>query len=836
MFSTSLSFARYYVSVSSGNWSDPLVWNAACNIPTLHASTNLTITNSNNFTATFTSPSSTSSITGVIVHCIARGTTDWIMTLQENSVDTVAISTLTFANRVTNGWTFFKFDNPYLVSTTTAGYYRFKLRTNAVDTGTAAADSGGTLISYLAIYDDNGVPDREDNVWILSPNNVGNLVVTLEGDRYAGNGAETAIYKSRSIGNAVSLNCGGVLSWDTVANSTLTVKGNVVCANDGELAMGTTTTVIPAGIIAKLRFNENGTTVNYGLSVLGFGKCKMQGASKSVWKTHLSTGIGTVESPLITMDEVNWDIGDEIVVTATSDSSNNYLETENMFILNKLNTTTYILATTLGGATAGFTYTHSTGAWVINIERNVIIESTASAVYAAYFTNQANGAGDMDIDWARFNYMGGGVTGKVGVQLAYGSGVYGDCDYTVSYNPLNSAFDITQTAIPETNTGLVAFTNAACHYSFIFALGMCNRTLEDCFALKRFLYGYYLAVASGNRFIRCYAIGINYNQTWYCAGYIIGTANNNYFSECEAHACRAQAIFIDSPVGLIFENCKFGTIGKNWSYDVYVSASKYYEITFINSYFGSNGLISGYSQSLVGAIVKFHGNNGAGNDHIWYTPEGIGRSTGTGLVDTTVRTADSLALRLNPMDDSIGFPWEFKILAKSNTAVYCVGFLQRNSVFSEGLVKVELCYPNSDIVADTYTMSTTTGTWEAFTVSFNNTLSVDAYSKVKITAISNTAGAYLYVDDIYNGGNKITSLDTWDNGQPSSIMFDQLGDVMAFWVTPKTLMNITGSMGKEIVDIGTYSLHASTSATSIENKVDKIDIKTDDNSALIMGK
>jgi len=50
--------------------------------------------------------------------------------------------------------------------------------------------------------------------------------------------------------------------------------------------------------------------------------------------------------------------------------------------------------------------------------------------------------------------------------------------------------------------------------------------------------------------------------------------------------------------------------------------------------------------------------------------------------------------------------------------------------------------------------------------------SVSRYAQVKITGVTSTAGAYFFVDDLYDAGtgNKVAGLDLWDEGQPSQIM------------------------------------------------------------------
>lgn len=79
-------------------------------------------------------------------------------------------------------------------------------------------------------------------------------------------------------------------------------------------------------------------------------------------------------------------------------------------------------------------------------------------------------------------------------------------------------------------------------------------------------------------------------------------------------------------------------------------------------------------------------------------------------------------------------------------------------------------------------------------------LNLDIFVNSNCTAKSVTVGAYCYIDDLYNGTNKITALDTWDEGMPSPIMFEQLGDAAAVWAIPTNALGTQGTTGKKLID------------------------------------
>lgn len=266
-------------------------------------------------------------------------------------------------------------------------------------------------------------------------------------------------------------------------------------------------------------------------------------------------------------------------------------------------------------------------------------------------------------------------------------------------------------------------------------------------------------------------------------------------------------------VGCRVNNSEIGIASGNYTdhtNDINVTGG-YADVVFDNSTFGSATLVGGAANLSNTSVIAFNDFNATEKNHIWYDNYGVARSTGTGLTDTTVRTSGSLGLRLAPTSLT-GFSWSFQVLARANTIVPVTGFLRKNTAFGTDVVTVDMYLPGSTTPDDTYTMSNTTEAWEPFTVSANYTGSVDLYATVTITAKTATSSAYLYVDDIYNGTNPITALDVWEDGQPSPIMFEQLGDAQAtagaVWGYSNTSAEFTtsGTAGNKLKSLKNASL------------------------------
>jgi hypothetical protein len=202
--------------------------------------------------------------------------------------------------------------------------------------------------------------------------------------------------------------------------------------------------------------------------------------------------------------------------------------------------------------------------------------------------------------------------------------------------------------------------------------------------------------------------------------------------------------------------------------------------------------------------------DGSTSKHRWYTNTGSAWTSGSGLTDTTVRTAGSLALVIKPENATTGFSWVFKIPANPTSQVGVFGYGYRNATFSSGTFKIDLFLPGTLLTATpdaTKTLATTTGTWDLpWNLSAYYSGSVARYAQVRVTAITATAGAYAFIDDLYDAGtgNKVAGLDLWDEGQPSQIMVQS-----DFSVVPSAVWGYSDSntqantMGQRQVDVAT---------------------------------
>lgn len=814
------------VAAASGVWSAAATWNSVTNTPTIHATSNATVGTSAIFSATFTAPNTTNAATGVMIYITQQSTaaTTLTATLQESGVDTAAAVTITLSNVSVIGasglgnnegtYVYLRLPTPYVFTTTGAGAYRWKL---VVNTGSilVANNSGATNFFYRSTDDRTGAPASTDEAFIVGQNATTDITVTVDSSQTIGNGTYTGLTNNvgtdRQIGYAVVISENGILAWDTTADATLTHKGSIDIGSGGEWRMGTVASPTPAARIAKSRFDWGAATNGqFGFNIGRFGKFICQGVAKSstsLWKTKYASGSGTTASPLVTADAVDWSVGDEIIVGATSNNATNYNESERKFIRTKNSATSYTLADTSGGAESGLSHTHTTDAWILNLQRNVILDSTDTAKGYS-LSNRCTVAGNVDCDWVRFETLAGVVLLAFDVDTAADNNSNPTAlpafDYCVIYRVVG-----TRPGWQASRSGLLSFTGLIFTQSNTtiggaLSLSGSNKTYTDCFAIDNNGVGVQFVNAFNTTFNRVYVI--SNCKTTTTVGGICFQGGGGSFNNCEIHANRARGIYCHNPsidsrlgaLGAIFTNLLCGTKGTNAIDFDFSAAGNISDATFINSTFGSVTFVANYLSATSGSIAKFQTLNLTANNHIWYTNTGIARSSGAGLVDTTTKTAGNFAARIAPENAGVGFVWEFLVGIKANSAASVFGFAQKNAAFGSSVCTIELFLPGSTAADATATLDNTTGSWQVFNLAANYTGSVAAFATVRITAKTTTAAAYVYFTDFYNGTNVLTGLQAWYQGRPTPVMTDLLGDPASVWAILENTQTTPGTMGYEI--------------------------------------
>ena len=800
----------YRINNNAGNWDSATLWDTVVNVPTMHATTNITVTGTL-FTAVFTAPNTTNYSTGIAFFVNAVGSAGTITcTLQEYNgatwVDTAATGAFTVTNLTANSLAYLRWGTAYQYATTTVGYYRVKyVLTGGAGTTRFNANSAGTASAYLASDDRTGALGATDDVFVVGDNTTSRTVTINNTSASCGSGTWTGTISHRAIGVAVTVGAYGILKSSTAASSTLTSLGSIEIAG-GELNM----TPANRGYLASIIFNENGTSCNYGLACLNssIGKLTLQGHTRTSWMGTYVSGAGTAADPLITT-ALDLAVGDEIHVAPTE----GYAQGERKYIKTVNSSTSYVIANSVGGAESALAYTHDAGADIFSVTKNVVIKTDdATEGFFASFENST--AGNVDIDETRFENVGSTLANKAGIYVGTISTLPSTyIDNSVCYNVLYQGFvfNTNPASGSKTYTNLISGFNKSNNVNNAYSLTVSS-------AVKSLIFTNVIAydfgrsginmsgpahTLAGVKAIACsQQIATNF-------GLVCSTASNLTATNFESYSNRGYGIDLLSITPGNFTNAQLGIKGSNDAGDIFCALDSYNDVLFTDSNFGSASFVVGYLNQTTGSKVNFHNKNDLSMAHFSYTPEGINQCTGTGLADTTEITAGSKTLRLAPESTSPGDTVEFLVYTKANTPIAVYGTALMNAALAGDAgasATVEIWIPGvtSASATTTLTKNTTANIWS---LSANYTGTVNGFSTVKINAKSTTAGAYLYIDNIFNGTNAITSFDTWHKGQPSPIMFEQLGDAAAVWAVLTSTLTTSGTIGnlvKKLLTVGKF--------------------------------
>lgn len=806
-----------YTANSSGNLSAAATWDSQVAAVDVNTASTVSLTTGGSFTAVFTAPNTTDGATGVWVDISTAPSVNITATLYESGVATASVATIASAD-VTTGWVYFRLAAPYVFTTVAAGAYKWSIASVGSNSGSCYYTGSAGVIGSISTKNVTGTPGIADQIFVGAHNCTTAITVTVDGtagDVEGGSMAFGSAGYSATSAHLTSVFIGGssvagtaVLKWDTAATAKLRYDSVLMVGKGGELQMGTVATPYPSGQTATLEV-VGSTSGGFGIMCNSGGRVIMQGAALADYDTTYVSGSGTAASPLIVADSVDWTVNDRIVITGTSANATNYNETETRFIKTKNSANSYVLSSTAGGAEAALTYTHDTNAVVLNVERNVIV--TAVTNLAQSIILNGNTSGNVNIDWAEILYLGNTI------------GSYAEPTvYTAQYQyglEANGIVNMDYSVINATNTiGMLLLATTANTYThnifrsqgngsstsnrvsqLLIPSTTANQTFNDCYFLNNNKIGVLYRGANCN-FTRLTCVGNAKTSQTYNTGAFHMAGSSCTITDSNFHANRPADILGLSCAAIRFNSCNLSTKGAS-AIGVLIDTYTANFMLFDSCNVSATAICSGYLTGAVGGtLIAFDTLNGTTNNHRWYTEYGSAQSTGSGLSDTTVRTSGTLNVRLAPEEATTGFKFEYKILAVPTKAVFALGFLERNAAFATDTCLVELFLPGSTVADASQTMATTVGTYLPFSIAATYSGTESRYATVRISAKSTTAAAYIYVADLFNGTNNITNFNTWSEGQPSSIMFEQLGDAAAVWAVPTSTLTTSGTTGEKLVD------------------------------------
>lgn len=726
-----------------------------------------------------TAPNLTNKITGCWIN-IATAPTNGGNLIVEAMESGVVKASATINNAdIQLGLNYVRYATPYQFATLTASAYTVRVRNSVNTSGYGQLRTAAANLWFMFTYDTATTIGATDDVWVAGFHDSGltTKTLTISGTSNSwGSATATALGGATvSMGAAVTIGTGGTFKFDTSASTTLTLNGSVWVNSPTAVfdMRGSATKSIINTLIFSMA--ANGDQGLHSATQTAGGQILTTGATYNIYTTYAS-GLGTAASPMITNIAWDADVGDEIVIGGGSD----YTKNETKYIKTRNSSTSFVLCNTPGGAESALANTHAAGSHIANLTRNVIIKpsNTSRGWYSYHYSST-----DSNFNYTRMEYSDCSSGRAVAPSVNSLSSFDGVVFYNNSISGRTTLVVRGNDATPQTHNGIILYNTQGGNFTAQSGIGFqttSNKTLTNCFQFNApgstsscgFIS---LGVSStSNTFENCHSYGGNAGNS--VIGYAIGifSSNANTFNNCSINGARRNAVYFSTASGNTFNNCNFGTIASN-TIDIFTVSSSLNQAYFNASSFGSATLISNYLNQLDTSLIKFQDMDGNTSKHRWYTNYGSWWSAGSGLTDTTVRTASSLALVSKPENASTGSSWVFKVPANPTSQVGIFGYVYRNSTFSSGTLKVELFLPGTLLTGTpdaTYTFPTTTSSWLPFNISAYYSGSVARYAQVRITGVTATSGAYFFIDDLYDAGtgNKVAGLDLWDEGQPSQIM------------------------------------------------------------------
>lgn len=738
-------------------------------------SSSVSVTTSGAVSTGFTAPNLVNKATGVWLACtVVPASGNFIVELLESGV-VKASATINNADIVT-GFIYARFATPYQFATLTASAYTVRVKNSAVNSG-SLRQSGATTLLYQVTYDTATTLGATDDAWIGGFNDSGltpkTWTISGTGTSF-GSGADTSLPTTWATGWGLMVGKGGSVVFDNTASASMTVRGGIGVYKGGLFDMRANASDITK--VSTLIMDCNAGDGNYALTSPGSGlggQILTTGMTVNTVNKYAS-GTGTSADPVITQTDHGFRLNDEVVFGGASD----YLKNETRYVKSIPATNQLVLSTTIGGAEAALTQTHAAGSYIGSMTRNSVIKSLTSTRGFSILSISTDVSPVSDFSYTRCEYPNC-LSGRA---LQFGSGVQNSTfDGLVLYN--NSAAGRASInwagSTPQTVSNVILYNTRGANYSaqsgLTFAAAL-NKTIDGLYHFADPSSTTNCAMLSiqstsvNNTINNAHSYGANASNGG--AGYSIGVfGSGNTFNNCTVNAARIQGVILYQAVLNTFNNCNFGTIATN-TIDVKVDTTTLVRAIFSGCSFGSATTVSQYLLGLEGTEVALFEMDGNTAKHRWYNNHGSFWSSGAGLTDTTVRTPGSLALAIKPEDNTNGIYWEFLIPAVPSSQCGIFGYAYRNANFSAGTFKVELFLPGSTVADASYTFATTTGSWLPFNISAYYGGSTSRYATVRITAVTATAGAYAFIDDLYDAGtgNKVAGLDLWYQGKPSPVM------------------------------------------------------------------
>lgn len=775
--------------------------------------TNISVTAAGITSLGNTAPNTTNQAVGVLLAVVSLpSSSNFIVELLESGV-VKATETINLADMKV-GYMYVRFATPYTFATTSAGAYTVRVKSSSGTQGVLRTITAGNLWNQI-VYNSGTSLGATDDVWIggyVQNTGVTTKTLTISGTSNSwGSGADNAMVSTTqwTMGAATTIFQGGSLVFDTTASTTLTQLGSVVVYRNGLFDMRANASDITK--VNTLSFNQQATDGRFGIlhpsNGLG-GQILTTGMTVPVYAQY-SSGNGTSANPVVTQANHGLSVNDELVFGGATD----YLKNEVRYVKSIPASNQLVLSSTIGGAESALTQTHQAGSYIGNLTRNSVIKNTTTTAGFWIMNFDSNQTPVSSYNYTRAEYpnclSGKGIAFNGASSTTVNGNDATHDGFVVYHNSAAARNTITLTGVvAQTITGVILYNTRGTNYAA--QSGYCMQAASN----KTVNYLLHFADPSGttnaagislngavsNTINHFHSYGANANNGG--SGYALGVFSsfNNNIKNSSIDSSRIQGLYYSSSLNNTFTDCTFGSAGTN-AIDIFTVSSTYNTALFTNNTFASATLISNYLNQLDGSDIKFHKYQQTAHKHRWYTNRGYAQATGTSLEDTTVRTASSYNIKINPENNSGGFVWEFTVKSIVDQISFLKAYLRKNTQMGASTAKVEIFLPGTDTTGtadDIFTASSTTGTWQDFVIGKAYAGTENTEALIRVTAISSTASAAIYLADFFDSTE---ALNSWFEAKPSRIVAPSDFTAVAglLWSYPDT-GTTSGTMGRRQVD------------------------------------
>lgn len=772
----------------------------------MHASSNVSVTTSGVTSAGATAPNLVNAATGIPIYINSLPSTgNYTVELMESGVSK-ASATINLAD-MQLGTNYVRFGSAYTFATLTASAYTAKVTNTTANSGTLVQATSG--LWFLISYDSTSTPGTSDDVIGAGWHNAGLTPKTWTPTGTANSfGAGTV----KNLGSSVTrtmqaglmIGNGFTYKHDTTADCTTEIRGAIFVTKGGHFDISANTSDIE--IVSKLIINSDVANADYGIHIPPNFNGKVTTTGMTVeHRTKYLSGTGTAADPIITDGAHNLKINDELIVPGLTYNGN-----QNRFAISFPAANQIVVSTTAGGAEAAITNTPAAGVWIGNLTRNCVVASKTNTRGYYLYNNAASGE-SCNFDYTRWEYAscvsGPNLQFVVSTTAVISHSMNGMVGYHNS-TAGRTSWTVAGTVTQDIND-CILYETLGSNYSGQSGLGLQSASNKTINRLMHYAApgstsncaGLSLTSSSTNNIINdSHFYGATANNG--SLGYAIGltTTSGNTFNNCTVNNSRVRAIYATDGSNNTFNNCNFGTVGTNVQ-DIFAASNSLITMLFNNCNFGSATLVANYLNTLDGSEFLFHNYQATAHKHRWYTNRGWAQATGTGLEDTTVRTASSYNIKINPENATGGFIWEFSIKSIVDQIAFFKAYLRKNSTMGTDDAKVELFLPGTDLAgtADAiFNASDVADTYQNFMISELYSGDEDTEAIIRVTVTSATAGAAVYMADFYDSTG---ALNSWAKAKPTRVVVptDFTAVPGLVWAYPDT--NTTaGTMGKRQVD------------------------------------